>query len=477
MLGALFITRQMKEATMTKFIDFYGRTNEFLFAYTGNFTSLLKHLQKEGSENINHPSDKNGGHTSAHFACYGGSHPSILHLLKQHGADLFQKDYLGRPPLFVAANAGKKMVLEYLLNEYDEANRDTTEQDLHKRTAIHAICSFGSSPTEKASDKELAASLELLLNRYPSDTARQQALEQEDIFGLTPVQLAIASGYTTETKDLKTGELTNTELTKIFLKYGINPTTIKLPLNEIPHQRRDFFFRTELMYHAFAGSLETVQSELAKGRDPNESNPQFGDRNALHLACGGISGPEFLRAIMQNPSINIEKCDSDGSNVLMFAANTGRIDLVETLLNGINLQNGQTIQFPITKLNDQDKKGYTALHAAAMASSRPDTRIKVINLLILSLGIDTELKDISGKTALQLAEIRNNQVVINAITEAISARQLRNTAKEEKSTETTSHFLPLFTNRTSLANQAQAKDAHNKDAIGVSGKPTLPRMP
>lgn len=398
---------------MTRFADLFGRNREFEFAYGDNFTALLNYLEQEGSENINRSSEKNCGHTSVHFACYGGGHPSSLYLLKEYGADLFQKDYFGRSALFVAANAGKRKIIEYLLNIYKQANISPIEADVHGRSFIHAICSLGSSLNEKAADNELAGSLELLLACYADDVARKQALEQQDVFGLTPVQLAIASGYIQP----------DTELAKVFIKYGINPFTSVMPENGIPRKNHDFFFRTELMYNAFAGSLDIVQRELTNGADPNEGNPQFGDRNSLHLACNGIAGPEFLQAIMKHPSIDMKKCDGGGTNAFMFAANTGRLDTVETLVNGVTLLDGQIIKFPIECINDQDGMGFTALHAVAMASSRPNGRVNVIELLIEKLNIDATIKSKNGQTALELAVSRGNSVAANAIIEALAKRQ------------------------------------------------------
>ena len=106
----------------------------------------------------------------------------------------------------------------------------------------------------------------------------------------------------------------------------------------------------------------------------------------------------------------------------MFAANTGRLDIVKALMEGVILENGEERKFPVDQINAQDVKGFTALHAAAMASSRPDSRRQVITLLF-DHNIDPTLVDATGKTALELAESRGNRVVADAIKDEIEKRK------------------------------------------------------
>ena len=63
-------------------------------------------------------------------------------------------------------------------------------------------------------------------------------------------------------------------------------------------------------------------------------------------------------------------------------------------------------------INHQDTKGYSALHMAVLFNLP-----KKVSAL-LKLGVDTELQDKNGNTALTLAEKANNQMLIKLLTEA-----------------------------------------------------------
>ncbi len=383
---------------MTRLADFYGRTvDEFIYAHAGEFNALLRYLEtEEGPNNIDRSSEKNAGHTSVHFACYGNNNPGILYLLKRYGADLFKQDNFYRRPLMVAANSGRKEVIVYLLREHKKAGLSVigpASLDCMGRSAVHAICCFGSSPSEKA---------------------------------------------------------------EVFIKYGVDPAAVVMSTKEIAFKDRDFFFRTELMYNAFAGSLEIVQRELANGAKVGEVCQHSG-RNSLHLACGGIAGPVFLQVMMQQPDTDLLQCDTFGTNAFMFAVNSGRIDTVSALVNGVTLADGKIRKFPAEHYNDQDDRGFTALHAAAMASNRSKSRIAVIKFLIETLGCDTTLKDRQGQTALELAESRGNEIAVAAITAAIAAKQAQAATASSSPAAFASSYANFAASTLSLNEQAKGE--------------------
>jgi ankyrin repeat protein len=171
------------------------------------------------------------------------------------------------------------------------------------------------------------------------------------------------------------------------------------------------------MRSAFVNETERAKRELENGADVMTSNVQAGYRNSLHLACGGISAPPMLLTFLSDIRTNPIGVDGGGSNGLHFVANSGRIDTTSALLvpsdtdSELVKLNKKLIR---ENINACDLEGNTALHACAMANSRPVSRIQVI-VLLLTLGADKTITNNNGQTAQQLAESRNNTVIIDAL--------------------------------------------------------------
>lgn len=416
--------------------DYFGRLDAYGLAYTGNSEALTEFFLKEGTQGINQGAEKLGGLTLVHAACFGKCNKTIketvgegeiekvvpnlgvFDLLKQKGANLFQKDDLDRPPLFLAANTGKHIVLEFLVNQYIKEGKSTTEIDNEDRSAIHALCCKPSSPIDKPTGKELADSLRLLLDQYP-DNKRAAALEAKDKFGFTPVDLAIASGYTMSEK----GE---TELATLFKDYGIEVDPAKREIKNILPEQLDYFHRTQLMEEVFVeDGLERVKVLLSKQADTNQMNICYGGRTPLSIAAGGPFTPfEVFEAVVRHPTTNLMLADNGQSNVLHYAAYSGRPKFVELLFKVADETNG--IRFNKDAVNHQDVKGRTPLHALAMATRNRDVHLEVLEVL-LNNGAKYETKDENEDTAYDLAKIYNNQKIVTALEE--HDRKIKETAR------------------------------------------------
>jgi ankyrin repeat protein len=279
------------------------------------------------------------------------------------------------------------------------------------QTPFHALCypGTGAGCPKKDAGAHMVACFELLRSYSACKDEPLALLTDEDANGLTPLMLA--THYKNEALLQHFAAITSPELV----------ANVELPANIAQLTKNEFYGRTPLLEAAFTNGKEIVKAELTNGEDPDAINIQSG-RNALQLACCGISDGEMVALILARTT-NPIAADHRGRTALHFAATTGRIDTVEVLLsNPVIRDNIGTL--------DLDRR--SALHAVAMAATRTTAeggqlsqREKVIDMLIAN-GVDLSLADINGDTALDIAEQRNNPVVATRIryhAQALAATQ------------------------------------------------------
>lgn len=407
-------------------MDYFDRpTSLFLASYAGDYKRLGELLtQKEHKDNINHPVNTQGKHTPLFFACYGDANVETVKELLNHGADPLLLDNIGRTVLHIAANTADPAILQTLLEQPGIIEFVDSAAEFTGQTPFHALClpGSGAGPDKKGKDANVVACLQMLLDK--SKNTPLQALNTKDKNNLTPIMLA--------------KQYNNTELLESFEKLiGKDALdSVNVPDNIETLLKVDFYGRTPLLEAAFVNNKETVIRELDNLENPDQVNIQS-DRNALQLACCGISDGEMVDIILAKIT-NPIAADKNGRTALHFAANTGRIDTVTVLLNN------ETIR---KNINILDGNNRTALHALAMASSRVkpaegeelSSREKVIELLFAN-GIDFDAKDVNNDTALDIAEQRGNIVVASRLRICIASVMAKRTA-----TAIMTDFLPGFT--------------------------------
>ena len=107
------------------------------------------------------------------------------------------------------------------------------------------------------------------------------------------------------------------------------------------------------------------------------------------LESGNIDGVK--KFIEEGINVNISR---NGVTPLMIAASKGLVEIAEVII-----QAGANV-------NESGDEGWTALHKAAL-----DQKDAAICDLLMASGINVDLKDKSGKTALQLAEEKGHRDV------------------------------------------------------------------
>ena len=97
----------------------------------------------------------------------------------------------------------------------------------------------------------------------------------------------------------------------------------------------------------------------------------------------------------------------------MYATWNGHTECVETLVQKENLMGVNNKGKRISSLRLVSKKGYNALHLAAISMANP-LNISEITILLLQAGINFIARDKDGKTAYELAELNSNTAFLNA---------------------------------------------------------------
>ena len=109
----------------------------------------------------------------------------------------------------------------------------------------------------------------------------------------------------------------------------------------------------------------------------------------------------FIRLMLENKMIDINKCDEDGVNSFWIAARCGHGDTMRVLAeHGIDIYNA-------------DKNGNNSLHMAA----RFENRFNILDMLVRS-AYDLNKPNFQGDTAMHIAAQKGNLKQLEALINA-----------------------------------------------------------
>lgn len=150
------------------------------------------------------------------------------------------------------------------------------------------------------------------------------------------------------------------------------------------------------------GDLEILKESVENGADIHAIDPDT-NWNAFHLVA--YYGHRECFYYLASLGIDIDLPNHSMSTPLHLTAKQGHLRILQYLV-----ENNASI-------NAQSSEGYTALHHIASSTFNHDcTRY------LLEKGIDTSLKDLSGKTALEHAKEINNQVFVDFLSSYLAAK-------------------------------------------------------
>lgn len=154
--------------------------------------------------------------------------------------------------------------------------------------------------------------------------------------------------------------------------------------------------RNLLLFHAQAGDVEAVRSQLHLPCDPNAADAA--GSTALHAACRHGSMQLLQLLAMLNPDVNLKEISSvGGCSALHLCVHSSFLAGASFLL-----ANGASI-------NATCSGGFTALHLAARAGNAALVK------LLVDAGADLQAKDALGKTAYYYAKASKRRDVMDML--------------------------------------------------------------
>ena len=350
---------------------------------------------------------------AVHKTALNGDLSGLKELLGK-GADLNEKDGLGRTPLYYALVGGQGNVAKFLLDQ----GADISPKTKMGRTLLH-----------QASRAGLLEIVQMLL-------ARDMPVDTSSALG-TPLHEAAGAGHR--------------EIAELLMSKGA------------PADSKDGSNRTPLHMAADMGEIDMVKLLIVKGADVNAADKrgrtplalakqeghmevvnilqQHGAKETLHGVVASGDVDEVKRLLSEGHDVNSRK--SEGQTPLHMASRAGHDDIVKLLLArgaDIEAKEGKDGRTPLhlAALRARKNVAETLLAAGADINSRNDRwnstplhdatipgDMGVITMLV-DKGADIKIMDIFGKMALHNAvEFNRPEVVKFFLARGADVNQIR----------------------------------------------------
>jgi ankyrin repeat protein len=388
------------------------------FAAWKGFRGLVERLIVKNPQQVHHLGGLYGAPLSA--SVHGG-HIEVVQLLFTHGANINSRSADNWTPLHIASLEGHLEIVKWLLDE----DADVNSQEKHGLTPLH-FAAFGGH----------LEVCQMLLERGEAE------VNSRAYNGYTPLLCAIESG---------------------------NPDVLQLLLDHNADVHIDNKGNTPLHFSAEDGNLKIAQLLLERNVDVNSRNDNGStpflkaletgnldvawlllDHNAdvhMHdnegntpLHCAAYSGLlEVSRKILDRSAIaEANSCNYHGSTPLLLATEEGHADVVRLLLDfnadvyardgdgdtvlhcaalGGHLEVVQILLELNLDVNPRNNNESTPLHRVSEGrrEGNPD-----VARLLLDYGADAHARNLSGKTASELACDRGQHEIVRLLSQHAS---------------------------------------------------------
>ena len=316
----------------------------------------------------------NNGYSLLHFATRG-ENASIMNKLLSLGLDIDSRDTQGATPLMYAAAFDKQSAFQLLIE-----NGADPSLKADKAFSLLHYAVYGGNPS--IINKLLSLGLDI--------DSRNGYLDR------TPLMWAASDG--------------KQSAFEMLIQNGADPSL------------KDRSEQNLLHFAAQGGDITIIKKLLSLGLDIN-SRSLPGETPLMHAAADGKQS--VFEMLIQNGADPFLK-SNDGSNLLHHAANGGNTSIIDKLLSlGLDVNSMSSFGSPLMYAAEwpqqrafqmliqngadpflKDKDGSSLLHCAAQGGNT-----SIINEL-LSLGLEIDSKDLSGKTPLTIAtEFKNFEAV------------------------------------------------------------------
>ena len=366
--------------------DKFGRT-PLTFAVLGNYPECLEVILKWGGKV--ELSDRSG-RSSLHWAAHHGHFPCLKVLLQYYNKRRIpytEQDQSGVSVLHLATRKPETKCLPLLLKFW---NSEVDVLDRNQRTPLHWAASRGNFEYVR-----------LLLKRGAK-------VEVNDVEGKTPLHWAVSSGSVCQ------------EEVKNSYQNAVKTIQLLLQNSSSALNWQDYEGRVPLhLAVADSNAVEVIRALLADSRcqiNALDNN----NRSVLHWAA--VLDRAQVCSLLLDLNCVLHSCtDTYGATPLHYAVKAGAVNAVETLMRRPDMLDlpdlsgrtsllwASTEKSLVTttllktlvrhgsKLDHQDRRGWTALHLAVC------TRNTIAVETLLQLGGDVAATDLEGRNCLSLA--------------------------------------------------------------------------
>ena len=158
---------------------------------------------------------------------------------------------------------------------------------------------------------------------------------------------------------------------------------------------------TPLHFAAINGLLEATQILLERNADVNS---QTNHGSTPLLLASELGHPDVVRLLLDH-NADLYLRDSDGDTPLHCAALGGQLEVALLLLK-LNVE-----------VNSRNVKGLTPLHLASRGSWFTKKGSAVVVRLLLDSGANVQARDLSGKTASEVARGPEQQEIVRLLSQ------------------------------------------------------------
>lgn len=230
-----------------------------------------------------------------------------------------------------------------------------------------------------------------------------------------------------------------------YAKSG-NLKELQLLANQVDIDMADAFGNTALHNAISSDSTDSeavVEFLLSLGSDIHKRNSK--GKTALHAAVTNLNG-KMVSLLLAMPDIEVNAKDDQGRTPLHWASFMGVHEIVQQLLkfpgikvNILDKDGNSAFRLAVSKnrdkvlplfasvldINELNIKGDAALHEAVKGN-----QVKAVSCLLNTPGIQINLKNGVGQTALELAKESGNEAMINLLSEKALKHDLFTAIKE-----------------------------------------------
>ena len=396
-----------------------GSAAPLYFAAWGGLHGLVERLIIKDPQQVTQLGGIYG--TPLHASVLGG-HIEISRVLFAHGADINSRCGDNWTPLHVALDFKRLEIAKWLLNHGADVNSQNKQglTPLHFARDVEACrillehnaevdlrSNNGDTPFLSVWKSRRNADILQLFLDYNADV-RVRDDEQYAPLHFVAENGLLELAQTLLERNVEVDPQTEDGRTPFLgaLQYG-HPDIARLLLGHNAkvhvHDKKDY---TPLHFAAINGLLEVAQILLERNADVNSQN----NHGSTPLLLASEYGYPDVVQLLQDYKADLYLRDSDGDTPLHCAAIGGQLEVSRLLLK-LNVE-----------VNSRNVNGSTPLHLASMGSRLTLKGSVVVVRLLLDHGADVQARDLSGKTASEVARGPEQQDIVWLLSQDVAER-------------------------------------------------------